>query len=234
MAIFYAQNVTGGSSFTVSSSVDGTIAIHEYSGVATSGAFDKKSTRTGTSNKPNTGGATTTTAGELYFAAAWSAGDGDTWTAGNGYTLRQTQTDNSCCQRIATEDQVITSASTSVAWYTTSTSDDYAAVIATFVPASGGGGGGVSSDATSSANNALQEHGDIELRWRQLQNRDHLRHHHRHVHGRHKYHLGDGGDRAAAGNEYVSRWKQYGHDNALLPAGSSQQYERGDERFRER
>jgi len=41
-AIFYAQNVTGGSSFQVTSSVDGTLAIHEYSGIATTGASTRR------------------------------------------------------------------------------------------------------------------------------------------------------------------------------------------------
>jgi hypothetical protein len=148
-AIFYAQNVSGGSSFQVNSSVHGTLAIHEYSGVATTGAFDKKSTASGTSNKPATGAATTTTANELYFGVAWSAGNLDTRTAGNGYTFRQNETDNNNNERLATEDQVIASASTSVAWYTTSTSADWAGAMATFLPASGGGGG-TSADATSS------------------------------------------------------------------------------------
>jgi RHS repeat-associated protein len=147
-AIFYAQNVTGGAD-TISSTVDGTLAIHEYSGIATTGAFDKKSTAANTSTKPHTGAATTTTANELYFGVAWSAGNLDTWTAGNGYTLRQTETDNNNNERLATEDQVISTASTSEAWYTTSSNSAWAAAIATFVPASSGGSG-ASADATSS------------------------------------------------------------------------------------
>jgi RHS repeat-associated protein len=147
-AIFYAQNAVGGAD-TISSTVDSTLAIHEYSGVATIGAFDKKSTASGTSNKPLTGAATTTTANELYFGVAWSAGNLDSWASGNGYFLRQSETDNNNNERLATEDQVISSASTSVAWYTTGSSADWAAAIATFVPASGGGTG-TSADATSS------------------------------------------------------------------------------------
>src|SRR5262249_36135791 len=82
-----------------------------------------------------------------YFGVAWSQGNGDTWTAGSGYTLRQTETDNNTFERLATEDAVISSASTTAARFKTTTSDLWADAIATFKPqvtTSGGGGGGTS------------------------------------------------------------------------------------------
>src|SRR5262249_55292612 len=106
-AIYYAKNVTGGSSFQVSSVDDGTIAIHEYSGISTSSALvNATSTKTGTSNHPSSGSAVGTLGNDLYFSVAWSNTSGDAWTAGNGYTLRQTETDNNTFERLATEDQV--------------------------------------------------------------------------------------------------------------------------------
>jgi RHS repeat-associated protein len=149
-AIFYAMNVNGGASFTASSSVDGTLTIHEYSGVATSNALDKTNTGTGSSsNAPKTASVTTSTSSELYFGLAWSGGDGDAWTAGSGYFLRQNETDNNVNERHATEDAVIASASSTYARWTTTNPDAYAAAIATFNPSSAGGGS-TSADATSS------------------------------------------------------------------------------------
>ena len=152
-AIYYAKNVTGGSSFTVSSVDDGTIAIHEYSGIATSSPLNATSTKTGTSNSPTSGIATSTVGNDLFFSVAWSENSGDSWTAGNGYNIRQQETDNNTDERLATEDQVLSSASSSAAWYKTTTSDLYAAALAAFRPQvtnSGGGGSGTSPDATSS------------------------------------------------------------------------------------
>jgi len=149
-AIYYAKNVHGGASCQVSSgSVDGTIAIHEYSGVSTSNALDKTNTSTGSSNAPTSGNVTTSTSSELYFGVAWSNNSGDTWTAGSGYTLRQQETDNNTYERLATEDAVISSASTTAARFKVTTSDSWADAIATFNPASGGGSA-TSPDATSS------------------------------------------------------------------------------------
>jgi YD repeat-containing protein len=100
-AIYYAKNVTGGSSFQVSSgAVDGTIAIHEYSGVDTVNALDKTNTGTGTSNAPKSASVTTSTSSELYFGVAWSNTSGDSWSAGSGYTLRQQETDNNTFERL--------------------------------------------------------------------------------------------------------------------------------------
>jgi RHS repeat-associated protein len=147
-AIYYAKNVTGGSSFQVSSVADGTIAIHEYSGVDTSAPLDQTHTGTGTSNQPSSGNVTTSNGNELYFGVAWSEGSG-AWTAGSGYTLRQSETDNTTYERLATEDAIIASASTTAARFSITSSNAYAAAIATFNPSSTGGGGG-SSDATSS------------------------------------------------------------------------------------
>jgi len=79
-----------------------------------------------------------------------SQGDGDTWTAGGGYALRQQDTNNSTSERHATEDQVIGSATTTQAQFKTTTSDAYAAAIATFNPSSTGSGSSTSTDATSS------------------------------------------------------------------------------------
>jgi hypothetical protein len=107
-ALFYAKNVTGGSSFTVSTGiVDRTLAVHEYSGVSTTTTLDKYAYANGTSAVPSSGSITTTTGNELYFGVAWSGQDGDSWTAGYNYTKRESETNNATAERIATEDAIL-------------------------------------------------------------------------------------------------------------------------------
>jgi hypothetical protein len=133
-AIFYAKNVIGGSGFTVSSTVTGTLAVHEYAGINTTNPLDKTMSGTGSSVTPSSGNITTTSTNELYFGLAWSAGNNNSWTAGSGYTIRQTELVNgvSTYQRLASEDRVIAIATTTAAKFTTSASNAWAAIIATF------------------------------------------------------------------------------------------------------
>jgi RHS repeat-associated protein len=149
-AIFYAKNVTGGASFAVTSSVGGTIAAHEYSGITVSGPFDKVASSTGFSTVPNSTSITTGNDHDLYFGLAWSNTSGDAWSAAGGYTLRENETDNNSAERIATEDQVISSASTTAALFSLPNNTDWVAMIASFKPAttSSGGGGGSTGSTT--------------------------------------------------------------------------------------
>jgi peptidoglycan/xylan/chitin deacetylase (PgdA/CDA1 family) len=133
-AIFYAKNVIGGASFTVTSLVGGTVSIHEYSGLSTSTPFDKTASAIGFSNAPKSGSVTAASSNELYFGLAWSGGDGDAWTTGAGYTLRETETNNNANERLATEDMVLSTASTTSALFTTGTNSDWIAMVATFKP----------------------------------------------------------------------------------------------------
>jgi RHS repeat-associated protein len=142
-AIFYAKNVTGGSSFavTMTSTVAGSLAVQEYSGVATSTPLDQIATSTGASGNPTSGNVTTAIDHELYFGLAWNGNNGATWTAGTGYTLRENITNNASAERLATEDKVVTTATTTAATFTTSSTEAFAAAIATFKPATTAGGG---------------------------------------------------------------------------------------------
>ena len=134
-AIYYAKNVTGGSSFTVSSSIGGSISAQEYSGVSTSSPLDVSAHQTGSGTTVTSGNATSTLAHELYFGLGWSIITNDGWTAGTGYTLRQTVQDNDTYERHASEDRVITTATTTAATFTVGTSNQYAGALATFKPA---------------------------------------------------------------------------------------------------
>lgn len=93
-AIYYAKNVIGGPSFTVNSSVGGTLTIHEYSGVSIYSPLDKFASSTGSSSVPSSGNVSTLIDNELYFGLAWNQSDGASWNAGSGYTLRETETNN--------------------------------------------------------------------------------------------------------------------------------------------
>nr|WP_255679752.1 SpvB/TcaC N-terminal domain-containing protein [Methylocystis sp. WRRC1] len=154
-AIFYAKNVTGGSSFTVYCSINNTFSVHEYSGIATSSPVDKVATSTGSSNTPTTGPVTTTVGNELAFGVAWSMAHNDSWTAGSGYTKRQEQIDNNSYERHASEDRVLTTATTTSATFTTGTSDEWAMALATFKPLVTQGGGGSATTYTYDNNGNL-------------------------------------------------------------------------------
>jgi len=89
--IFYAENVAGGANtITVQQSISGTMrfAILEYSGVATSNSLDGTAAQQGTSANPNTGNLTTTANGDLLLGAIMS-GNGQTFTAGSGFTIEE-------------------------------------------------------------------------------------------------------------------------------------------------
>jgi RHS repeat-associated protein len=168
-AIFYAKNVTGGSSFTVSTGItDRTLAVHEYSGVATSSVFNKVASTTGSSASPSSGSVTTSVDNELAFGTAWSIGDGDSWTAGSGYTKRESETNNATAERIATEDKVVTTAGSVSATYSVPTSGDWAAIIATFKPLvtySGGGGGTTTTSIAYDRNGNAITYGTNSYTW---------------------------------------------------------------------
>ncbi len=160
VAIFYAANVTGGSSFTVSSTLTGiTISVHEYSGVATSSPLDLSASQTGTSATPTSGNVTTTIDHELYFGLAWSGGSGDTWTATSSFTMREQETDNATHERHATEDRVITTATSTAAKFLTTTSDNWLAAIATFRPGVTAGSG--TSTVTSTISYTYDNDGNL-------------------------------------------------------------------------
>jgi len=64
----------------------------DYTGIASSGAFDQAaSSSTGSSATPSSGNVTTTAAKELCFGLAWNRTSG-AWAAGSGYTMPPTVT----------------------------------------------------------------------------------------------------------------------------------------------
>lgn len=161
-ALFYAKNVNGGSSFTVTSGITSrTMSVHEYSGVSTSSPLDKVASSTGLSTAPNSGNVTTTLANELYVGLSWSGGNGDAWTAGQGYTLRETETNNATFERHATEDRVISTATTTSAKFSVPTSEDWIAILATFKPLVTSGGTTSTTTVTATTTYTYDKSGNL-------------------------------------------------------------------------
>ena len=133
---YYAMNAASGTTtvtFNFSASVSWEIAIHEYSGVATTSALDQQNGGTGNSSSPSSGSVTTGANGELIFGwTANSTGVG-TYTAGTGFTLRQSD-----FGFYASEDQVQgTAGAISATWGQGGSTAQWAAKVLTFKAAGG-------------------------------------------------------------------------------------------------
>jgi len=94
-AIFYASNITGGTSNTVTVNFGETVAylslaIHEYTGIATTSPVDAVTGNTGNGSDVSSGSATTTAVGDLIFSCGVedSYSGGDTFTPGLGFKKR--------------------------------------------------------------------------------------------------------------------------------------------------
>ena len=133
--IFSAHNISGGIANTVTSTVTGRIAIHEYSGLAASATLDQVNSATGTGTSANSGNVTTTQANELLFGAGATSGIASFF-AGTNYTLREkVPATNS---RLATEDRIVSTTGTYSASFTFGATEDWACLIATYkAPAAG-------------------------------------------------------------------------------------------------
>lgn len=100
LSLYYAANIVGGAD-TVKLVDNGTsgsakhLHVFEYSGLATVSPLDQSTTSVavaGSGLSIATGFLTTTNASELLFAAAGTAGQTETFTAGSGYTLEKSTT----------------------------------------------------------------------------------------------------------------------------------------------
>jgi hypothetical protein len=144
--IYYVTNMTGGASHTVtanySSFTDASIIVFEVSGLASSSAFDKQVSATGTSGNLDSGNtATTAFNNEYIFAVGMVTSGGTTMTAGTGYAnLIQNQTSFGT---IAAEGKVVSATGAYNATMTSSiTNQSWSMLVGTFSDGVGGGGGG--------------------------------------------------------------------------------------------
>src|SRR5262249_53899417 len=125
--VLHAFNRTGGSDkLTVSVSGAATtlrLAIHEFHGLS---ALDQTMGSFGTGSSVDSGAATTTSPSELVFGFAIS-GNGESWTAGPGYSLRETP-----AGKAGSEYQVLSSTRSIAADFGLGATDSWAAIVATF------------------------------------------------------------------------------------------------------
>lgn len=136
IAIFYAENIAGGSNtVTVSDTISGTLrfAILEYSGIATSNSLDITAGTQGSSASPNSGSATTTANGDLLLGAIATA-DGEAFVAGAGYSTKESVPAEPSTKLIA-QDWIQTTADSISARASLGANDPWGAVLAAFKPA---------------------------------------------------------------------------------------------------
>jgi hypothetical protein len=134
-AILYATNIRGGSN-TVSikfSQAVGYLAlgVHEYSGIAASGALDVAKGAMGNGSTPSSGTVATTTSGDLIFGCGVedSSGSGDTFSAGTSFVKR---VDLSNAAAYADEDTNQAKAGSIAASWTLSPAGSWIATVAAF------------------------------------------------------------------------------------------------------
>jgi outer membrane protein assembly factor BamB len=122
LSVWYAANVVGGSALTVTATLTGpgsvSLAIHEYAGAAAVGVLDRAAHASGYGAAGSSGSLATTQSNELLFAAAtfYDIARVNASPAA-GYTARQQQPDDVCCNALFTADGAAPSAGTYAATY---------------------------------------------------------------------------------------------------------------------
>jgi unsaturated rhamnogalacturonyl hydrolase len=154
-AIFYAMSIKGGSADSVTVNFSSAVAylamgVHEYSGVATSAALDGTAGNMGSGSSLSSGAATTTAIGDLIFGCGVedSTGQGDTFTAGSGFTKR---VDLGKAAAYADEDQVQNAMGSIAVSWTLAPAGSWISDLAAFKAVGGGGGGTAPSIGSLSA-----------------------------------------------------------------------------------
>src|SRR5215471_241186 len=138
LAVYYTENIkAGANTVTISMTVSGPLrlAISEYAGIAAANSIDVTAAATNVGTAVNSGNATTTVSGDLLLGAAATA-DAVTWTAGPGYTIRDSVPPQPSAKLI-TEDQVQFAAGTTAATATLAASGNWGAILVAFKPVGG-------------------------------------------------------------------------------------------------
>lgn len=147
LAIWFALNVSGHASNVVSMNLSAAVqywgvVTAQYSGLATSSAYDTTANATSGGGTMTTGAFTTDTADEVLFALAQVAITGETWspTAGGGYTIRAQDASNVTVVQDKIVSAIQTGVTTSIDCSDAGTTKSM--LVATFRAAAGGGGTG--------------------------------------------------------------------------------------------
>ncbi len=132
--VWHADNVVAGSTtvtVTFSASVTNSCSGHESSGLATSASFDQSSSATGSNAAPNSGATPTTTVADEYLFG-FAAGGTDTapWTAGTGYTLRESSTNPD--PGYGSEDRIVSVTGAYTAAFTINVGSNWICIITTY------------------------------------------------------------------------------------------------------
>jgi hypothetical protein len=143
LIVWIAMNVTGHASNVVSVNLSAGVqywgvVTAQYSGLATSSAYDATATDATFGTTLTSSAFTTAQADELLFCVAQVANTGTTWTAGTGYTIRA----QDASQVTVIQDQIVSSIQTSVTADISSSDggSSKSLLVATFTAAAGGGG----------------------------------------------------------------------------------------------
>lgn len=138
ISLWYATNVAGGSSFTVTATSSATsylsIAAHEYAGLLTSTTLDSTSNQNGVGTSATTGlTAMTIQNNELVFGAFLHENFATiNPTATNGFTIRQSIVNGSVYEPLVTLDKIVSTTGQYAATLTWATSATWRGAVATF------------------------------------------------------------------------------------------------------
>lgn len=142
IAQFYAYNVSGGSSFTISDVIESfcccgspigstlSITAYEVSGLSTSNPLDLVHTGNGTSTTPASGSTGTTSQANELLVGQTATSANETLTAGSGYSNLSTQSSTNLSS--AGETQIVSSTGTYAATFSQSGSHSWACAIVTY------------------------------------------------------------------------------------------------------
>jgi|GEM_PF-1026160 len=140
-SIWYAENVSGGSSFTVTATATApvftnpdtfiTIAAHEYSGMVTSGALDQTGFGVGTGTAAAAGNVTISQPDEVIFGNFLPESDNNTPTAGSGFTIYHQQLNGNYMQFVS-EGKIVSAGGSYNANLTWTSSTFWRGAVATF------------------------------------------------------------------------------------------------------
>lgn len=130
--IWYAENITGGTTPTVTVNFSGSatfrrIGMHEVSGLATSGSLDQTNAGTATSGTTVNPGNVTTTVADEYLFAGGTCFNNETFTQGTNWNARTTPATDTF-----TQDRIVSSTGTYATSFTDSLSAEWVAQAATF------------------------------------------------------------------------------------------------------
>lgn len=139
IGLFFATNITGGSGHTVSGATTGSIPnmaiiVQEFTGPATSGAFDIRAQANGTGASASSGATLVTNFTQELVIGAGSDGGGSGLTVGAGYSNLTTKADGGSSNFLGMQSKIITTTGTQTSTMTVGSGGNWTQFVATFRP----------------------------------------------------------------------------------------------------